>query len=226
MTITKEEVQKLLDRMTFECVNCEMDHALAEDIGKTLIAESARADQAEAAMAAMVERCAEAVTPQDVYGDGRYFRVPGFHQAGCAYKDNDLVAAANIAVERIRALASPSGLAMLAELRAERDAADQRAGAMLARIVALEADGEAARSAASTNFARAEAAEAARDTLAATNAALEARVAELEEALIWCSGSNDFQVDGQARAGWLKLCAPLITPAALASGKPGEAGNG
>ena len=65
-------------------------------------------------MSAMVERCAEAVTPQDVYGDGRYFRVPGFHQAGCAYKDNDLVAAANIAVERIRALASPSGLAMLA----------------------------------------------------------------------------------------------------------------
>jgi len=162
MTITKEEVQKLLDRMTFECVNCEMDHALAEDIGKTLIAESARADQAEAAMAAMVERCAEAVTPQDVYGDGRYFRVPGFHQAGCAYKDNDLVAAANIAVERIRALASPSGLAMLAELRAESEARHQ----LHLEQVRITKEWIAER-----------------DTLAAANAALEAKVAGLVEAL-------------------------------------------
>lgn len=161
MTITKEEVQKLLDRMTFECVNCEMDHALAEDIGKTLIAESARADQAEAAMAAMVERCAEAVTPQDVYGDGRYFRVPGFHQAGCAYKDNDLVAAANIAVERIRALASPSGLAMLAELRAESEARHQLHLEQVRITKEWIAD---------------------RDTLAAANAALEARVAGLRAA--------------------------------------------
>jgi len=30
------------------------------------------------------------------------------------------------------------------------------------------------------------------------------------EALIWCSGSNDFAVDGQARKGWEKLCVPLL----------------
>jgi hypothetical protein len=34
---------------------------------------------------------------------------------------------------------------------------------------------------------------------------------ECAEALIWCSGSNDFQRDGQASVGWEKLCRPLIT---------------
>ena len=29
-------------------------------------------------------------------------------------------------------------------------------------------------------------------------------------ALQWCSASQDFQVGGYARKGWLKLCAPLI----------------
>jgi hypothetical protein len=38
----------------------------------------------------------------------------------------------------------------------------------------------------------------------------DARVRELETALIWCSGSPDFNEGGQARAGWLKLCAPLL----------------
>lgn len=38
----------------------------------------------------------------------------------------------------------------------------------------------------------------------------EAEVARLREALIWCSGSDDFQDGGKAREGWLKLCAPLI----------------
>lgn len=32
--------------------------------------------------------------------------------------------------------------------------------------------------------------------------------------MIWCSGSPDFNVGGQARIGWVKLCAPLITPPA------------
>ena len=58
MTITKEEVLKLLDRMTFEVVNGELDRGLAEEIGKVLVAESARADQAEAATAAVAERAA------------------------------------------------------------------------------------------------------------------------------------------------------------------------
>jgi hypothetical protein len=35
-------------------------------------------------------------------------------------------------------------------------------------------------------------------------------VTKLREALIWCSGSTDFQEGGQARKGWLNLCAPLL----------------
>jgi len=30
------------------------------------------------------------------------------------------------------------------------------------------------------------------------------------EALIWCSGSDDFQKDGKAETGWNKLCRPLL----------------
>jgi len=48
-------------------------------------------------------------------------------------------------------------------LVAERDAADQRAAALLARVAALEADCAAARNAAAENYARAEKAEAERD---------------------------------------------------------------
>ena len=33
------------------------------------------------------------------------------------------------------------------------------------------------------------------------------------EALIWCSGSEDFQVDGKARKGWEKICLPLLKQA-------------
>lgn len=36
------------------------------------------------------------------------------------------------------------------------------------------------------------------------------RIARLEEALAWCSGSPSFAVGGEARTGWLKLCAPLL----------------
>ena len=32
----------------------------------------------------------------------------------------------------------------------------------------------------------------------------------LVDALIWCSGSDDFQIEGKARAGWEKLCQPLL----------------
>lgn len=45
--------------------------------------------------------------------------------------------------------------------------------------------------------------------------AAEAKLARMEEALLWCSGSQDFQEGGIAREGWMKLCAPLIYPAAL-----------
>ena len=30
------------------------------------------------------------------------------------------------------------------------------------------------------------------------------------EALIWCSGSDDFHFDGKARKGWEKICQPLL----------------
>ena len=49
--------------------------------------------------------------------------------------------------------------------------------------------------------------------LFAAEAALDAekaRNARLEEALLWCSGSADFNEGGVARKGWLKLCAPLL----------------
>jgi len=34
---------------------------------------------------------------------------------------------------------------------------------------------------------------------------------EYIEALIWCSGSPDFGEGGVARAGWEKICEPLIS---------------
>ena len=35
-------------------------------------------------------------------------------------------------------------------------------------------------------------------------------ISRLEEALVWCSGSSDFNEDGVAREGWLKMCRPLF----------------
>jgi hypothetical protein len=35
-------------------------------------------------------------------------------------------------------------------------------------------------------------------------------IQKLKDALIWCSGSNDFQVGGKARDGWVRLCLPLL----------------
>lgn len=37
-----------------------------------------------------------------------------------------------------------------------------------------------------------------------------AHIRELQEALQWCSGSDDFHEGGIAREGWLRLCAPLL----------------
>lgn len=39
---------------------------------------------------------------------------------------------------------------------------------------------------------------------------LEEKIRKLQDALIWCSGSEDFQIGGKAREGWEKLCKPLI----------------
>ena len=38
----------------------------------------------------------------------------------------------------------------------------------------------------------------------------EAKLAKAVEALLWCSGSADFNEGGVARKGWLKVCAPLL----------------
>jgi hypothetical protein len=42
---------------------------------------------------------------------------------------------------------------------------------------------------------------------------LQEEVERLRAALIWCSGARDFQPDGEAREGWLKVCKPLIDAA-------------
>jgi len=51
-------------------------------------------------------------------------------------------------------------------------------------------------------------------------ARMRAEMDALMTALIWCSGSDDFQVDGKAREGWLKLCAPLLQRATLKGDTP------
>ena len=51
------------------------------------------------------------------------------------------------------------------------------------------------------------------DYMKGYNAAIEkanARIAELEAALVWCGGSSDFCPGGIAREGWMKVCAPLL----------------
>lgn len=41
-------------------------------------------------------------------------------------------------------------------------------------------------------------------------AAMQEENRKLKDALVFCGGSNDFGEGGQAREGWLKLCAPLL----------------
>lgn len=42
----------------------------------------------------------------------------------------------------------------------------------------------------------------------------EEEIIKYKDALIWCSGSEDFQLEGKARKGWEKICIPLLsTPA-------------
>lgn len=35
-------------------------------------------------------------------------------------------------------------------------------------------------------------------------------IQRLTEALVWCSGSGDFQPKGKARKGWMKICQPVL----------------
>lgn len=43
-----------------------------------------------------------------------------------------------------------------------------------------------------------------------------AEISRYQEALIWCSASEDFQEGGKARTGWVKLGAPLLKEITLA----------
>lgn len=61
-----------------------------------------------------------------------------------------------------------------------------------------------------------------RDDALTRLAAAEGRVTALTEALVWCSGSDDFQVEGKARIGWIKLCAPLLATVT----QPADTGEG
>ena len=76
-----------------------------------------------------------------------------------------------------------------AMLARDWDAAADRIEALVERLKAAEQDAQEAE--------------------VLTNEAL-ARAERLEEALIWCSGSADFDEGGIANEGWLKLCAPLL----------------
>jgi hypothetical protein len=50
-----------------------------------------------------------------------------------------------------------------------------------------------------------------------------AEAERLRSALQWCSGAPDFNPGGQARKGWVKLCAPLL---AAPGSPPAEGGEG
>lgn len=53
----------------------------------------------------------------------------------------------------------------------------------------------------------------------------ESEIKKYKEALIWCSGSDDFQIEGKARKGWEKICLPLLKEEALKTleGEDGKA---
>ena len=165
---------------------------------------------AQAAQAMVVERCAEFVERQGTWMQEHNLVGNGYdlgQQGKC-----------------LRALAPIDGLALVQELRdraekaeAERDQARGWLGAannefgsaawdwpdLWRRIAQLK-------ELSNERWKRAETAEA-------QLAEAQKRETDYQEALIWCSGSEDFQADGQARAGWLKLCAPLIDRAALSA---------
>ena len=202
--ITAEEAGKLAHKYRF--ANNDLERVLCET-ARTVIALHAQLVDAQAAQALVVERAEEAV-------DAEWRRKVGLNCTEvCAI---------------IRALAHPSGLAMLAELRAERDAAiGDRTMARAGREIAIAdrdelraaifgspdyaADlrngnfremAETLHSAQKGGIARAEKAEAERDRLAAANAALEARLAN---GMKWCDlmdgpVSKSQFVNGQATA--------------------------
>lgn len=53
MTMTRETIQPLLDKMTFEVINGEMDKPLAEEIGRALLATMTELEQVKGDLALM-----------------------------------------------------------------------------------------------------------------------------------------------------------------------------
>jgi len=49
-----------------------------------------------------------------------------------------------------------------------------------------------------------------RQELASQKEENDREIDKYKDALIWCSGSDDFQLEGKARKGWEKLCIPLL----------------
>lgn len=162
------------------------EYVLASEVAALIAEAEARADEAEAALAAVVERAAEVPLTE------AFFCLPGSPQ------DQTLTAVARA----IRALAPASGLAKLAELLAERDALLAE-GAALSAGQCLFTDGsglvgdEYGNSVCQMRF-RAEAAEAERDTLAAL-AAPTSKMTDLTDFVRWaCDAPSLHQVQQRA----------------------------
>ena len=152
--------------------------AAVPDLARQLLATLDALADAQAAQAMVVEQCAGVVkTTHDLMN----LAMPGDWNND----DGELLRALE---DDIRALAPPSGLAKLAELRAERDAASAMAatayGASLnwEEVLNDEALWQVQDDIAKSRVA-CMTAEAERDRLAAANAVLEAKVAGLVEAL-------------------------------------------
>lgn len=216
--ITAEEATKLLaDHEAGLLVGVKAIKDAAPDLARQLLATMDALTEAQAAQAGVVERCLQVVASLPT-----------------PYNE-DTMRGHEEAYRALESLADPTGVKLLAELRAERDAA-------------LQAETEYRRK----NHALTDE----RDRLAAANAALEAKVAELEglegaAAQVLRYITNPDWADGCSEAfktmPWNALYRELRKDAgdfpaivrsyleaftddnfraALASGKPGEAGNG
>ena len=206
--LTREQIEEIKKRKSLfdrgEAVDL-LSVGEAHILARQLLATMTERDEAQAAQAGAVERCAErANRAAHIYGQRE------IGSKGKEARDWQSMKLAALDVEAaIRALAHPSGLAMLAELRAERDAAiGDRTMARAGREIAIAdrdelraaifgspdyaADlrngnfremAETLHSAQKGGIARAEKAEAERERLAAANAVLEAKVTALREAV-------------------------------------------
>ena len=158
--LTDDQVKALLDEMTREVICGELDKALAERIGRALLATRTELAQARADADAAV-----ALAHKNMAA-----RIGVFEASARDRGDVPREAAFCLCVDEIRALAPVDGLAMVQELRAERDAAELHAKTAWA-LLKVANDNTAG-------------ALADRDILATENASLKARVDGLVEALV------------------------------------------